>query len=423
MLSISAGFLAVLALLNRRVSRTWAYPPAVFCLVWSAALSLLWSFQTLFFEVQKQTLVYFVLGALAFSAGGAVVLALRMHPVQRAASMRPSPAAISLGLDVGLAGLVLCFPLYLRFMQYAGSLATSTGSNSAEQLRRGSMMLANDPNRDVHFETSLLPLAIILALLAYHEYRGGAQRRWRTLATVLLAAVYTVATEARSELMVLLVGLAGVGWLRHGHLPKRVLAIAAGFFLVVFTYNQISLEKMNAQANASLSENLPAVANGLVTYAIGGIVAFDYTVSHPGAVVNQWKLTKPIARIANRFGADMDEPSRHLAFTEIAPGQETNVYTLYFPFQDDGPLLCGLWLALLGAAATLAFRYGVRGRPLAVLSYGFALYAIVMSVFAEEFFARLDLYVKSACIILLLYGVAPKLMRSMLGARARLVTV
>lgn len=417
MMILASLFLLVLAVVNFRCARSWAYPPCVYSLVWSFALLLLWIFRSAFFPVGAESVLYFVSGAVAFSAGGLAVLALHLHPFPRERREYQNSSAISLGLDIGLFVLGVCFPLYLRYMRYAGSLALSAGRNSAEQLRRGSMMLANDPNRGLRLEPSLLPLSIIFALLAYHEYRGGRRRRWRTCATVLLGFLYALVTEARSELMVLLVGLAAVAWLRHGRLPRRLLAVATAVFLIVFTFNQISLEKMDAQAGASFSQNLPAVATGLLAYTLGGIVAFDHYINNPGSVENGWKLSKPIARIANRFGANMDEPSRHLIFTEISPGQETNVYTVYFPFHEDGLPVMLFSFSLLGAFSALVFRYARRGRPLAVVCYGFILYGILMSIFAEEFFAQMSLYAKAGGIVILLYAVSPRVFRLLLRPR------
>lgn len=414
MLIVAGLFLLFLAVINFRCARNWAYPPCVFCLVWSFAILLLWAFDELFFAVGLNSVLYFIMGAIAFSIGGSAILALPLQPFAKERGGLQNGSEISLGLDIGLALLVVCFPLYLRYMEFAGSLASTSGNNVSEQLRRGSMLLANDPNRGLRFEPSLIPLSIIFAVLAYHEYRGGRIRRWRTLALVLLGLFYTFASGARSEVMVLLVGLFGVAWLRNGRLPRRLLMIASSFFFLIFTVNQISLEKMNAQANASFTDNLPAVAGGLLAYTVGGLVAFDHYIDNPGSVKNQWKLTKPIARIVNRFGGDMDEPSRHLMFTKISPSEETNVYTVYFPFVEDGYTFGFLAFAALGGMSSLIFRYARRGHPLAVICYGFALYATVMSVFAEEFFARSSLYAKAAVVVVLLYSVGPKVLHPLL---------
>jgi hypothetical protein len=106
----------------------------------------------------------------------------------------------------------------------------------------------------------------------------------------------------------------------------------------------------------------------------------------------------------------MDEPSRHLMFTKISSTQETNVYSIYFPFYDDGYGISFLDFMILGVISGLIFRYARRGHPLAVVYYGFILYATLMSVFAEEFFARMDLYGKSALVVVLLYFVGPKVL-------------
>jgi oligosaccharide repeat unit polymerase len=406
---VAAVVLLVLAVLNRSLSRSWAYPPCVFCCVWGFALLLLSASGDVFYPIGPQSILFFVLGAFAFSVGGGIALALPFGPIPLTRRESPHRTAISFGLDIGLVLLTLCFPLYLRYMEFAGSLASTNGNNSAEQLRRGSMTLANDPNRVLRFEPSLVPLAIILGVLAFNEYRGGSERRWRTYAMIAFGFLYTYASAARSEIIVFLSGLIAVVWIRRGKLPARLLVGATALFLVIFTVNQISLEKMGTNANASLSDNLPALSEGLLTYSVGSIVAFDHYVQNPGSIKNGSQLMKPIARIINQFGGHMDEPSRHLMFTKISSTQETNVYSIYFPFYDDGYVISFLDFMILGVISALIFRYARRGHPLAVVCYGFILYATLMSVFAEEFFARMDLYGKSALVVVLLYFVGPKL--------------
>ena len=60
--------------------------------------------------------------------------------------------------------------------------------------------------------------------------------------------------------------------------------------------------KYGADAGASLTENLPHVAEGFGTYWLGGIIAFDQNRQNPELRYG-WDLGKFAKRIANRFGA------------------------------------------------------------------------------------------------------------------------
>src|SRR5579862_5608748 len=68
-------FMALLAMINRLLGGSILYPPAQFTLLWSALLggSLLCS--NVFFSLSTDAVLVFCLGALAFTAGGALRLA------------------------------------------------------------------------------------------------------------------------------------------------------------------------------------------------------------------------------------------------------------------------------------------------------------------------------------------------------------
>ena len=86
---------------------------------------------------------------------------------------------------------------------------------------------------------------------------------------------------ARSEVLLVLVSSVVILWLKKGTAPVRLLLVMGFAFLLVFCVNQISMSKYGATAGASLSDNLPHVAEGFGTYWLGGIIAFDQNRQNP----------------------------------------------------------------------------------------------------------------------------------------------
>jgi oligosaccharide repeat unit polymerase len=195
-------------------------------------------------------------------------------------------------------------------------------------------------------------------------------------------------------------------WLKRGVAPIRLLGSVGLLFLLVFSAGQVAMNKYGANAGASLTNNLPRVAEGFGTYWLGGIIAFDQNRQNPELRYG-WDLGKFAKRIANRFGATYSEHDRNLEYTKISPSQITNVYTAFLPYYMDHGGMAGVvgLMFLVGFLSAYVYRCAIRGKCWAVFTLGAFVYATVMTVFSEEYFAQIMFWVKAGAVPTLVYFV------------------
>jgi oligosaccharide repeat unit polymerase len=243
-----------------------------------------------------------------------------------------------------------------------------------------------------------------VALVAVHEYAVTGHRKSRMLLLCALAAGYQLLNGARSEVLLLLISSIVILWLARGAAPLRLLAVMALVFLAVFSAGQISMNKYGAQSEVSLAANIPAVAEGFATYWLGGIIAFDQNRQNPELHYG-WDLGKFFKRIANRFGAHYTERDRNLEYTKISPTQITNVYTAFLPYYMDHGGMLGVvaLMGLVGFLSVYVYRCAVRGSCWAMFALGAFVYATVMTVFSEEYFAQIMFWLKAGALSTVIY--------------------
>ena len=310
-------------------------------------------------------------------------------------------------VDRWLTAAVLLFLLniplsYLHFRQLSETIAPRP--SIWRQIRIASSKANVSGSADLSPETFILPFLTIAALIAVYEYADTGRRGVRTLLLVLLALGYQLTNGARSEVLLLLVSSIVVLWLKRGAAPLRLLGITVMLFLLVFSLGQISMGKYGADAEASVAENLPHVAQGFGTYWLGGIIAFDQNRQNPELRYG-WDLGKFARRIANRFGATYAEHDRNLAYTKISPTQITNVYTAFLPYYMDHGGMIGVigLMFLVGFLSAYVYRCAIHGRCWAVFTLGAFVYATVMTIFSEEYFAQIMFWVKAGALSSLVY--------------------
>ena len=193
-------------------------------------------------------------------------------------------------------------------------------------------------------------------------------------------------------------------WLKRGAAPLRLLGIVGLVFLLVFSAGQIAMSKYGADAGASLTDNLPHVAEGFGTYWLGGIIAFDQNRQNPELRYG-WDLGKFAKRISNRFGATYSERDRNLEYTKISPSQITNVYTVFLPYYMDHGGMAGVigLMFLVGFLSAYVYRCAIHGKCWAVFTLGAFVYATVMTIFSEEYFAQIMFWIKAGGVSTLVY--------------------
>jgi oligosaccharide repeat unit polymerase len=401
--------LMALAILNRLLCRCILYPPFLFCLVWAAAIFGLYVVGDLFYPVTEKSMQIYLAGAVAFTVGG-FLADLKTTPQSVKQLVSTTPAYLRLLLDAGLVIPILGLPLLWMNMRSLVS-GSPVNVNFWIELRKAAMDRAMQPGGgELNIGVTLPPFCSILAMISLLEYCKSGTRGRRTVAAISVAFAYNLASTGRSPVLLLLVALLCILWLYY---PRKARKVAfAGFlaFAALFVVNQVKLEKMGSGADASLSQNIPHVAEGVATYMFGGLVAFDTTMQHPGLIQNNWHLYTYFIRTLNKFGLNLDEPPEFLEYVNVNRVVDINVYTIYFGYYSDygfagvAFLMCGL-----GFMTTLIFRKAVNGNPVAALLLGPAIFGVLMTVFAESFFMELGFWFKAITIGFAVYVLAPRI--------------
>jgi oligosaccharide repeat unit polymerase len=387
-----------------RYGRSVLFPPASLGIVWTITLFAVWLCGDLYFPLTTRANEIVLAGVLAFSLGGicAVVAPLREGQTMTAVSARRH-TQVDRWLTIAGVLLLLNIPFsYLYFKQLSETIPPRT--SMWRQIRIASNKANISGHNALSLESFILPLLSIIALIAVYEYADTGRRRARTLFLVLLAGGYQLLNGARSEVLLLLISSVVMLWLKKGVAPVRLLGMMGLMFLLVFSAGQVAMNKYGASAGASLTENLPRVAEGFGTYWLGGIIAFDQNRQNPKLRYG-WDLGKFAKRIANRFGATYSESDRNLEYTKISPSQITNVYTAFLPYyMDHGGMFGVSWLMfLVGFLSAYVYRCAIRGKCWAVFTLGAFVYATVMTVFSEEYFAQIMFWVKAGTVPTIVY--------------------
>jgi oligosaccharide repeat unit polymerase len=398
------ALLALWSLAMHRYGRSILFPPASLGIVWTVTLLGVWLCGDIYYPLTTKANEIVLAGVLAFSVGGICAVA---SPLRKGRPLALVPRRRRKQVDRWLTAAGLLFLLnlpffYLYFKQLSATIAPR--QSLWRQIRIASSKANISGQGDLPLESFILPFLTIVALIAVYEYADTGKRMVRTLLLVVLAGGYQLLNGARSEVLLLLVSSIVILWLSKGAAPTRLLAIVGLTFLLVFTAGQISMSKYGATAGASLADNLPHVAQGFGTYWLGGIIAFDRNRQNPELRYG-WDLGKFAKRIANRFGARYSERDRNLEYTKISPTQITNVYTCFLPYyMDHGGMRGAIGLMfLVGFLSTYVYRCAIHGSCWAVFTLGAFVYATVMTVFSEEYFAQIMFWVKAGGVSTLVY--------------------
>ncbi len=403
-LPVTIALLAVWSLAMVRYGRSILFPPALLGIVWTITLFAIWLCGNMYYPLTITAYEIVLAGVLAFSLGGICAVVV---PLWRGRTLTAVSARRRLQVDrwLTVAGILslLNIPVsYLYFKELSDTIAPR--ESGWRQIRIAASKANISGQGALSIESLILPFLTIIALIAVYEYADTRRRRARTLFLVLLAGGYQLLNGARSEVLLLLVSSVVILWLKKGAPPRRLLGIMGLVFLLVFSAGQISMGKYGADPGASLADNLPRVAEGFGTYWLGGIIAFDQNRQNPELKYG-WDLAKFAKRIANRFGATYSERDRNLEYTKISSTQITNVYTAFLPYyMDHGgmPGLIGL-MFLVGFLSAYVYRCAIHGNCWAVFTLGAFVYATVMTIFSEEYFAQIMFWIKAGGLSTLVY--------------------
>ena len=406
MLAISLAVLVALALVGRRFGGSLLYPPATFAAVWALCLALYGSSGDLFFKIADDTLFFYVWCACAFGVGGSVMLVLRQIVTGPSLAPRPVSASrhqkIKWVLDFCLLILVIGLPFYIRYIM---SLIENEGILGFFITIRAKMIQLGDESMGaVSFMDNLVVLANAVALVVYYEDDHSRSRRWRTWLALALAGLYNVLTAGRAGIVTLILSLFALHWLKEKKPNWKVLTALGTAFIVTFVALAILVRKGDVEKDATVVENLPAVFDGFLWYALGGIVAFDTVYHRPTEIEANQNVDRDLQVVAKKFDNQIEVPSIHSQYTTIGPTGNMNVYTAYFSYYPEfGFVGTTVILFLLGACLTWMYLLARSGSPQATILFSIMFAGIVLTGYAENLLLNINFLAKMFLFTFVLY--------------------
>lgn len=395
--------LIALIVLNRVIEPSWIYPPTLFCGIWAIALLSFTFVADTFDPVHDESLTVYMTGAIGFSVGGYFANMIRgRHARGLLHQSRTTPVYIERILDVTLTVQILFVPFYLQYMHWLAS--QSSEGTFWQNIRRSELDINEWPGGSAgfHLAPALVPFFSILAIIASFEAESTS-RKFRAWAIVALAFAYQVMGATRTTMLMLLLGVLVARYLTSPQSPVRRLSICFAVFAVVVLANNLVLGKQGADESASLRQNSTALRQGIATYFVGSMVAFDKEM-HNESLSDPTESLKFLFRVANRLGANTHEPTRHLDFTDISRAASTNTYTLYMPiYAHSGSLGVFSLLCALGAVVTAVYRMARGGSTLGIFLLHPLIFGLLMSVFAECFSSELTYQLKMMLVVWMIY--------------------
>jgi oligosaccharide repeat unit polymerase len=193
-------------------------------------------------------------------------------------------------------------------------------------------------------------------------------------------------------------------WLKEKKPNWKVITALALAFVITFAAIAILVRKGDVDKNASFVENLPAVADGFLWYALGGLVGFDTIYHHPTQIEANQNLDRYFRVIAKKFDNRIEVPPVHSEYVTIGPGGNMNVYTAYFSYYPQlGFFGTTLVLLLLGAFLVWTFLAAQSRNPQAAILFSVLFAGLVLTGYAENLLLNLNFLAKMFFVTWLMY--------------------
>ena len=263
-------------------------------------------------------------------------------------------------LDGILVVLALGLPFYWQAM--TEGLEGIDAASLLVNIRAAQIELS-DQSRSVSLVLNLNVLAQFTAIALFYEADSSFRRRWRAALGVALALVYGAMSGTKGNAVTLLLTLAFVSSIRAQRIQPKVMAIIGAAALLIFSTG-ILLVNLAAPEIVDTGETANVVAEQVVVYWLGGLVAFGDIAANPNGIVSTAPIDRFFLESARTLGMAVEVPPKHADYTMVSPVLDTNVYTAYFTyFKDPGWVGMVLIMCMLGAALTVTLSRGYAPRP------------------------------------------------------------
>lgn len=390
MIAVFSIALILLAAFNLRLARTALYPPVIVCVLWGVLELALFLSGDAFYPISTASLAIFFLGALSFSAGGALALMVPRQKGQTSPFAGYDRAFVNRALYAGMALLLLALPLYWSRIQ---ELSAISGIDDFWIGLRYQTSSGSDSESGFGIFSYLTAFSMLLAIISAYRDDRSRVTRIQTAAFICLAIVYNVLTISRLGAILTIFALIGIFSLRKRRLDLRVVAIFALIFILVFSVPAILLNKGGSIEN-DRSDNAAGVLRSLQTYSLASLVAFDSFVEDPESVSGDWLTLRFFSAIGSAAGLDVEVP--RLVLDETMTPEPVNVYTVYFSYYKDfgwpGVMLI---MMALGAIATWLFLSALRGNPQAAVLYALMFASLLLLNSSDLFLSALSFWIQA----------------------------
>ncbi|MDE3021996.1 MAG: oligosaccharide repeat unit polymerase [Pseudomonadota bacterium] len=411
MLILTIFAMLCLLLVMYMISRDFLYPPVIFTGVWLISLVGVLLSGDLFYELYGTALLVYLIGAIAFSVGGVLGFWLMCGNTKHAqigTSNAYSRRAIYRFLDVVLIVLVTGLPLYWREIS---SGVSNVNTELMLYTIRHNEVEASGSAGSFNLINNFGGLAQFLALVMFYEIDGSFERSWRAIISVVLAIVYGAMTGTKGGVVILLLTLYFISAIKGRRFRVLPLLGTIGLALFGFAVGVVVIN-LTFESYASTGVMLSEIADQILTYWLGGIVAFQRIAENPNAIESTQPIYRFFLETAHSLGINVKVPSIHADYTMIGPSINGNVYTIYFTyFKDWGWFGTVIIMLVLGMGLTFLYKRAMQGKTIAVLFYAMMLVGLVISFNGEHFFLGLNGYIKAFIFFYVVYQLVPNMAR------------
>jgi oligosaccharide repeat unit polymerase len=406
--------LSILLAILYKMSGDFLFPPVIFTAVWlSSMIGVLLSWGS-YYEIECTAYVVYLVGAISFSIGGALVFLLRRGNINgRTANLADhtyNNHSIHCALDIGLIVVIVGLPLYWREMSTLVSGATD--SSLLFNIRQKMVELA-DERTTLSVVRNCEILSILVSIAMAYEMDGTRSRRWRTVIAVAVTFMYGVISATKMSLITIILYVFFVYSIKRKHVNVRTLLTISLICIIVFVAGMLAIN-YSYMSFASTTDMLAFLFGRMVgAWWLGGIVAFSQIAETPNIIISTQPIYRFFLETARSLGMNVYVPPKHAEYLNFSPYADTNAYTIYFCyFKDYGWAGMVILMLFLGAALVILYRKALRGGPVAVQFYAMMCGALVLSFVTEHFFLGLNFYLKAAIFYYVLYKIVPALYSS-----------
>jgi oligosaccharide repeat unit polymerase len=175
----------------------------------------------------------------------------------------------------------------------------------------------------------------------------------------------------------------------------KTLAIYSSILLFVIIFIAYFVGKGDVDNTKSIIENFDALYKDIVFYLLGGVVAFNNVVMYPGLIPSNGGVLRFFVQTANSLGLNVYVPNLHMQYSNIGPGLNTNVYTIFGSYYIDFGIIgtCVL-MFLYGLIMYIITQKAKKGNNIHSALYAYFMAGLILSIYSEHFMTDLNYIIK-----------------------------